>query len=496
MLVLLRLVACVQGPLPGAPSDVAAVSEAETCRSPVAFYVDPRDGSDAADGRTPHTALRTLAALPDALEGGTAVALRRGTVARLDATLALHGSPRGWVCYTSWGDPTAPKPIVAASVPILAEDWSAPDAEGRRTFDWSPHRIADAEHAPRGPEQAPGNLWFFADDLEDAPLLAGGRKRDDADALVAPGDWAYDPDARVLTLRWDGAPPAATEAALPLEPAITFEGQEHVLLEDWDLRYAGGYALRGHEARDLRVRRVDLAWIGGATKRGELVRMGNGFETTGDVSDIVVEACRFHEIWDTALDPQDTAGSARQERLTYRDNVVSRTGLAGVELWLKPGAARLRALDVTGNVFVGIGHGWGYDQHDTAANPRVGAAVLVGDNEAEVSGLDVTGNVVADSRAALMADWAHLGARALLDELRTEENTWAGVGVPAVVLFEGSFLSDGGADLGASPRYDTLADWQASRRVPGQEVGSVVDQDVPRPELRAATRFGPFPLAD
>jgi hypothetical protein len=487
---------CQSGPLPGVPSDRGSVSEAETCAGPVAWYVDPLDGSDTADGATEATAIRTLAALPDGLDGATTVALRRGTVTRLRATLQLHGSGTGWVCYSTYGDATAAKPIVAGSVAIGVGDWSAPDAAGRRTLDWTPHRLMDEHHDPDGPEQAPGNLWFFDEDADDAALIRGGWKRTDADALRSPGDWAYDPASHMVTLLWSGDAPAATEAALSLQPAITFDGQEHVVLEDWDVRWAGGYALRGHAASDIRVRRMDVGFIGGATKPGELVRLGNGFETNGDVSDVVVEASRFYEIYDTGFDPQDVSGASHQERLTFRDNLVSRTGLAGVELWARPSAARLEDVVIEGNTFVEIGYGWGYAQHDTDASPQVGAAVLIGDNEADVSGLRFTDNVVMDSRFALVGDWVSGGGRALVGALQTANNTWASVSEPAVVLFEGTVNADGTTNLGASPTFATLADWQTSVLVPARELGSVVDDAAPRPSVGDATRFGAFPLGD
>lgn len=66
---------CQSGPLPGAPSDRGSVSEAETCAAPVAWYVDPLDGSDTADGASEATAIRTLAALPYGLDGASCARL-------------------------------------------------------------------------------------------------------------------------------------------------------------------------------------------------------------------------------------------------------------------------------------------------------------------------------------------------------------------------------------------------------------------------------------
>jgi hypothetical protein len=487
---------CQAASLPGAPSDLASVSEAETCTAPVAWYVDPLDGSDGADGTSEATALRTLTALPSGLAGDTTVALRRGTVTRLDQTLQLHGNNKGWVCYSTYGDPAEPKPILAASVPVLAADWSSPDAAGRRTLDWAPHRLDDEHHDPDGPEQAPGNLWFFDEDSDDAALIGSGWKRADADALSAQGDWSYDVNTQVVTLLWAGDPAPVTEAALPLQPAITFDGQRNVILEDWDLRWAGGYAVRGHAAENIRVRRVDVGFIGGATKPGELVRLGNGFETNGDVADVVVEACRFHEIYDTGFDPQDVSGAPHQDRLTFRDNLIHQTGLAGVELWARPAAARLRDVAIEGNTFVGIGYGWGYAQHESAASPQIGAALLIGDNAAGVSGLTFTGNHVLDSRAALVADWASEGGRTLLATLGTSNNTWAGISEPAVVLFDGTINADGTTHLGDSATYATLPYWQANVLVPGAERGSSVNEDAVRPAVRDATRFGAFPVGE
>jgi hypothetical protein len=182
----------------------------------------------------------------------------------------------------------------------------------------------------------------------------------------------------------------------------------------------------------------------------------------------------------------------------YRDNLVSRPGLAGVELWSKPAAARLERLRIEGNTFVDAGLGWGFAQHDTAANPQVGAAVLVGDNEARVDDLVFTRNRLIGGRHALVADGdpAHPGALALLAALQTRHDTWSNVGVPAVLLFRGRVLPDGTTDPGDSPTWDDLAAWQDNDVVPGQERGSIEDPALARPPERPATRFGTFPVGD
>jgi hypothetical protein len=439
------------------------------------WFIDPLAGDDANDGLSEATPKRSFDGLPSSSVAQTRVALKRGTVTRLKNRLKLRGgNAKGWASWGAYGDASLPKPIVVGSLAVSAADWSAPDSLGLRSLSWE-------AGSGDGVERGPGNLWFF-----DAERLTGwGWRKQSRDLVLVEGDWFYEPSTHVVWLRWAGTPPPLTEVSLNLMPALDFSGQSDLIIEDWDLRYLGGYALRGHASTHLRVRRVDVSYVGGGTKTGEYVRLGNGFETNGDVDDVVVEDCRFHEIFDTAFDPQNTGGASTQRHLTYRRNLISRMGLAGVELWMRPRGTVLEDVAVTDNVFMETGFGWGFEQHDHPGTAKVGAEVFISTNEAQTARISLTGNTFHHPRAMLAADFQQ--SRALVNGLTLDDNRWSGVGAPAVVLFAGA--------LETSPTFATLADWQANTLVPGKDAHSVEAEVTGLPHVRpVVTRFGPFAL--
>lgn len=515
-LLLLALTACT----------VLPVDDSSYART---YYIDPDTGDDANDGQSATTAFRTVAALEDLYPPpDSLVAFKRGAVHRLPATLRLKGgSSAGWVTWGAYGDPAAARPILAGSVAIAGQAgpdgssgsqpaWQAGPQADTWSLDWSGQIDTGDGRDAHGPEQGPGNLWFFADSSASAAMTAWGWRRQTAAGLASDGDWYYDPAGQTIWLHWsDASPPELTEAAVN-RTGLDFSGQRFVILRDLDIRYCGGYALRGHEASQIRFLDSDVSFCGGGTKNGEYVRLGNGFETTGNASDILVAGCRFYQIYDTAFDPQNTGSlGVTQSGLVYRDNVVSHMGLAGCELWLRPGASVLRDVSIQDNVFSCSGRGWGYQQHDHAGQAQVGADVVVFQNEAWSWNIAITGNVFANSRLVLLAEWRDNQAltRDLVRGLDLDRNTWY-LGQPdcqGAVLFSGSVGNDGSPALGDSVLYPSLADWQSSSLVPGQDATSTqadshpcldpsdpVDQD--RAWILAAasnarpTRFGPFGL--
>jgi hypothetical protein len=486
------------------------------------FFVDPDSGDDGHDGLTEATAFKSLRPF-DTLhvfskQPNTKVALKRGTVLRLTETVQLHGSDTGWVAWSTWGDPSAPKPLVLGSVELSPSSWSAPDADGVRTFDWSPYLDGNGGRSLTGVEQGPGNLWFFERADGSAAMAAMGfRTQADVGPHSRKGDWYYDPAARTLRLFWpDATAPAETEAAvnrIMVDPS----GQKHVIVEDWDLRYGGNYAIKGGTFEHLRVRRVDMSFIGGGTKsqqdgKDQYVRAGNGFEVFGDGTDVVVEDCRVHQAFDSGMDPQHTGSTpVTVTGLVFRNNLISYVGLAGVELWERPGGSTLSQVVVEHNTIVSAGRGWGFAQHDFVGSVQLGAGLAMFAAQGTASNVVVQHNVFARARVAVMAEFLTAEDRAFFRAFSLKENLWSlGDGLGAV-LFEGT-PGQVVPDLSTSPTFKDLASWQANPAAPGVDQGSVEgdpefdavsepvteDRDwlegLPPGDAARPTRLGPFAL--
>lgn len=511
---LVALVAC------SPPAEIPEPSEWS-----VTWFVDPELGDDANDGRSEKSPLRSLARFDATgparlvVSANSRVLLRRGTALRLTATVHLHGHDRGWVTLGAWGEPTAPRPIVLGSAPLSATDWSAPDADGVRTLDWAPWLDGHDGRSLDGVEQGPGQLWFFDSDAPAARLTSWGwRRREPVGAQSERGDFWYDAAKRELRLKWPDPAPAFTEAALN-RVMLTPTGQSHLIVEDLDLRYGGNYAIQGHAVKHLRLRRVDLSFLGGGTKSrvdgvDQYVRLGNGFEISGDGEDLVVEQCRVHQAFDTGFDPQFVGATNVAVRdLVFRDNLVSYPGLAGFELWLRPDApftSTLERVVVTNNTVLSAGRGWGYEQHDHAGTSKIGAAFFVNASRGTALEVTIERNVVVAPRVVIATDF-HPQTQPWFTALRFDSNLWSGVTRPAVVLFKGSAGAIE-ADLTGSSVFDDLSAWQQNDEVPGQDAKSVEGEagfdapiDPPNEDLAwlrslsaddplRPTRLGPFAL--
>jgi hypothetical protein len=107
----------------------------------------------------------------------------------------------------------------------------------------------------------------------------------------------------------------------------------------------------------------------------------------------------------------------------------------------------------------------------------------------------ISGNTFHQSRAVLVSEF-HEDAplsRSLLRGLSLDDNTWSSVDSPAVVLFTGSVGADGKTELGESPTFATLAEWQRNALVPGKDGRSVEAPAVALPvERTTVKRVGSF----
>jgi hypothetical protein len=484
----------------------------------VTWYIDPVDGNDANDGLSEDFPFRSLDPFSAAgIDGkniypapGSKIAIKRGTVLRLTETFNLKGGTEaGWVAWGAWGPESEPKPVIAGSVELLTAAWTSSES-GIYETDWSAQIDTTGNRSADGMEQGPGNLWFFDAAADDAAMtLWGWRQPSDITSGSSHGDWYYDADGQKLRLRWDSPPPAVTEAGVN-RFMMDFSGQDFLLVEDLDFRYGGNYVLRGSMAGHLRFRRLDMSFCGGGTKDGEYIRLGNGIETNGNISDLVVEGCRFHQIYDTAFDPQNTGTTpVTQQGLVYRNNLVSHAGLASFEIWLRPADSLLSDITVENNTFIHAGGGWGYEQHDFPGTIKIGGDIVIFENGADGENVTIRRNVFHNPRVVIMSEFKddQLKTKELVRGITFADNLWD----PGEETAYGAVLyKDSGATLIESIKYASLDEWKASTDVPGKDLDSTEGeagftgasdaavQDsawiAAAPADQRPTRFGPFAL--
>lgn len=454
LLFALVLGACAPSTLP--PEDVFAEAR----------FVDDVDGDDSADGTSPETAWRSLARVNAFIpRTSTRISFKRGGTWR--GQLVLHGgsAARGWVAFSAYGAPTAPKPSFIDSVDV-SDGWADPELDGVWERSWEEDLALPGGDVAQGP----GNLWF----LDDAGAVTRwGFRKQRRDQLAREGDFFYAPTEHRLSLVAH-APPSGRIEASRNRTWADFSGQSFLVVEDLSIRFAGGYALRGHAAGHLRFRRLDVSWSGGGTKQGEYVRLGNGVELEGSIEDAVVEDSRFFQLYDTGVDSQAT-GSAwfTQRGVTFRRNVISRMGLACFELWGR-GASGSRFDDVRfeHNTCLFSGGGWGFEQHDHVGQSQLGADVVVFENSAEASGVVLRDNLFHGAQLGFFAQYhpRQVATRALVDGATIDWNLYSGVSRFLALLYVG----DDVVLLPSSEKFTALADWRAAH---GKEAHGVEATD-------------------
>lgn len=434
MTLLLSVVACT-------PAPHAATNQT--------WFVDAVRGDDSNSGADETHAWRTLAHVSSAALGpGDTVRFRRGQVFR--GTLALgenqyahsNGSENGLLVVSTWGE--GAKPIFLASERLdQPADWVDEGGDVWRSARTFPHDV--------------GNVLFLSADEVDH---VGVKKWSRAE-LGAPGDFWFDLDTKRSTkaasvyLRSKGNPSrSVVELALNV-PNIYVEHGEFIALEDLDLRYAGSMGIAVTDSHHVTVRRCDIAWVGGANNFETAaagtapVRYGNGVQFYADIHDVLVEGCRIHDVYDTALTNQFAGTrSVSQHDIAYRFNTVWNVGMAALEVWADTGST-VQRVQFLHNTCVGAGRGWGAEQRPDPVGVQL--AWWYG-RKGTTSEVDVRNNLFADAAGGAVmvgdAKWASV--------VRSDFNGYATSTSPMGVLFDHGGRQDlrGLAELQGATGWD------------------------------------------
>jgi hypothetical protein len=244
------------------------------------YYVDPASSQPDSDGLTPETAVP--APRKEWLKPGTTLLYRRGRVIR-GTFPKFSGAPDAWARIGAYGE--GPKPVFMKS-----------------------RSLADAKMWKNEGE----NIWRFDEALyRCANLIYNhgghcGAKRWKKEDLHQPGDWFHEGDDLLV---WSKENPGDSYSAIefaPHEHFMAFEnGDCYIDISDVHIQNAGIHGFWVSGGHHLAFRNCDVSFIGGAVfdstlgvPEGLTVRYGNGFEIWNSGHDVLVEGCRFWEIYD------------------------------------------------------------------------------------------------------------------------------------------------------------------------------------------------------
>ena len=242
---------------------------------------------------------------------------------------------------------------------------------------------------------------------------AWGVKKWTKEDLKADLDYWYDAGRDRVVMKL-GRNPAKAYPSVELAKTMTVipHARKHdVTVEAFTIRYTGGFAFSGGGAERITVKNCDMNFIGGGLQywkpnpSGELypVRYGNGIEYWSPARDCRVERCRFWQVYDAAVTPQQSGSTNGFDNIVYVDNVFWQCEYS-FEYWNHDPASHSRNIVFEHNTSVDAGDCWSHAQRPNPNGAHLMSYVHVG----EMSGQVIRNNVFCrstDRGFRFFTDW-------------------------------------------------------------------------------------------
>ncbi len=172
--------------------------------------------------------------------------------------------------------------------------------------------------------------------------------------------------------------------------------------ENLDVRYGGMDGIRTYygNTSNFTVRNCDVAYMGGVGGGGVYGRIGNGFDLYGWGSHILVEGCRFWEIYDVALAIEAVSGSSSD--VIFRNNVAWNCNV-GMEI-NGDGAPDVADVYCINNTFAYMGYQQMANQRPQQSWSNAAGLFFHNDGQSTFTSIYVYNNIVYESKFACFYD--------------------------------------------------------------------------------------------
>lgn len=388
----------------------AILNAPDTAFEGTAYYVRA-DGDDAADGRTPEHAWKTLDKVSSfPLLPGSVVRFQRGDLFRGQ----LFCKPG--VTYAAFGE--GPKPRLygwtkSLCDPKLWERVPAPFAIyhlKEKMPDCGTLVFNDGLAHSRKLIPTWKDGGFVCREQPDKPFDFRTEMTENLDIFChctavmsnreSHGQTFPIPDMLVencgdLYLRCDAGNPGEVFSqieALPRRNIISVGNCDHVRIDNLCVKYGGAHGIGagGLCIKGLHVTNCEIGWIGGGTQhylaldpnytldpRGAVTRYGNGIEIYGGCEDYLCADNYLYQIYDAALTHQYTIDknhpAASMSHVRYTGNLVEYS-VYPIEYWLTNTAGSdcgMSDIEIDHNIFRLTGYGWGQQRHNNATPSHI-----------------------------------------------------------------------------------------------------------------------------
>ena len=312
------------------------------------YYVSEKNGNDSNDGKTPRTAIKTIATLNSkiTLAKGDAVLFERGGLYRGSITVSQG------VTYGSYGE--GEKPVLSGSLKNYADPglWEKTDKENVYKL-----------------KETIVNVGIIAFDhgLHDYgnydALYGKNRVRNISSHQSLNGDLQFFSNADTLYLMSTKGNPGErfTSIEIGTKTRVFGGNGKNNIFDNLSIRNCGAHGIGLQSSSDITVTNCVFSWIGGSLlgNYGETTtQYGNAVEIFGTSNRYYVKNNWMYQIYDTAVTHQ--GNQASMMNIEYSENLMEYCHW-GIECWIKKAGANALMNNYKSryNLLRMGGYGWG-----------------------------------------------------------------------------------------------------------------------------------------
>ena len=352
----------------------------------MATYFISAIGNDTNDGLTPQTAWQTIGRSNLSVKCGDTVRLRCG-----DTFYGQIRAPKGNdnvnapTVYTFYGEGV--KPIVSQYKTARSDAWESIGNDVWRID------LTDTSKFDGNVTELDTNVGFIKANGAIKPW-----KRFELDKLEQ--EWDFYNDKQYVYVKSKENPALVAEDIKFACNIICMPFADNILVENIIFIGSGAHGISG-TVNHATVRNCEFHELGGSELTTHFrpgVRYGNGLECWTDSSDVLVENCKFSNIYDVALTLQGNNVKRGWVNMTFRNNVIWNCQ-QGFEIWSGG------ELDDTGfkncvfekNICIDSGFSWG---HEVRANKQCSSHLLIYQLECPICDVTVRNNTFYNARVS------------------------------------------------------------------------------------------------
>ncbi len=319
-----------------------------------AYYIS-NNGNDAADGKTPETAIKTLSNIAKlSLKAGDVVYFERGGIWRGDITASVEG-----VSYSAYGEGRKPEIYASPENAAKPECWEATDAPNV----WKYYTKSGRDIGTITFNQGEGiGKKIIVENGRDATT-----RKEFKDYTYLEGNFSfYHARTGEIYVYYDGGNPGEVfnSIELSVKEHIFKVRANNITIDNLCFKYGGAHGVSSGDADGLTVTNCEFAFIGGSIQNTETnVRYGNGVEIWGYAKNFTVDNCYFWQMYDTGATFQyRTTGDTDYsycENIKFNNNVFEYCNYS-IEYFLSSGSedvSYIKDFEIKNNLCWYVGQG-------------------------------------------------------------------------------------------------------------------------------------------